>query len=331
MIHSRTKPECSVVIRCYNEERHIGQLLHGLRQQTVSDVEIVIVDSGSTDGTLAIAKRYPTRVLCIRPEDFSFGHSLNIGCRAAKGEFVVIASGHVYPIYRDWLEQLLKPFEDPNIVLVYGKQRGAATTAFSEHQVLAQWFAEESDLNQDHPFCNNANAAIRREVWEQLPYNEELTGLEDIDWAKRAMQLGSKIAYVADAEVVHIHNEKSLQTYNRYRREAMALKRISPDEHFHFGDFLRLFLTSVFSDYVHALRQGLYLREWRTILRFRLMQFWGTYRGFAHRTPVTSRLKQTFYYPNHARSRRADIPARRQEHRALVDYQTVERLYREDH
>lgn len=322
-------PQVSIVIRCFNEGRHLGRLLHGIVQQTVRDVEIIVVDSGSTDGTLAIARRYPTRILSIKPEDFSFGHSLNAGCRAAKGEFIVIASGHVYPVYRDWLELLLKPLEDPQIALVYGKQRGGKTTPFSEHQVFAKWYADRSNFKQDHPFCNNANAAIRRKLWKQLPYNEELTGLEDIDWAKRAMKSGYTITYVADAEVVHVHNETSLQTYNRYRREAIALKRISPDEHFHFGDFLRLFLTNVISDYGQALRDGQLRRQWLVILRFRLMQFWGTYRGFAHRTQVTSRLKRTFYYPNH-RGRQEDIHPQRLEHRLLIDYQTGERLYRED-
>jgi GT2 family glycosyltransferase len=300
-------------------------------QQTLRDIEIIIVDSGSTDGTIAIANRYPTKILSIRPEDFSFGHSLNVGCGAARGEFVAIVSGHVYPLYKDWLEQLLAPFKDQKTALAYGKQRGAETTRFSEHQVFAKWFAERSNLKQDHPFCNNANAAIRREIWEQLPYNEELTGLEDIDWARRAMQLGCKIAYVAEAEVVHVHKETPLQTYNRYRREAIALRRISPDEHFHLGDFLRLFLTNVFSDYVQALRDGPIVREWPAILRFRLMQFWGTYRGFAHRTPVTSRLKQTFYYPNQAGARREKKLPQRPAHGLRIDYQAGERLYREDH
>lgn len=322
-------PKCTLVIRCNNEERHIGRLLHGVMQQTLREVEIVIVDSGSTDGTITVAERFPTRILSIKPEDFSFGHSLNAGCRAAKGEFIVIASGHVYPIYKDWLAKLLEPFKDPKVALVYGKQRGGKTTTFSEHQVFTKWYADRSNFKQDHPFCNNANAAIRRKLWKQLPYNEELTGLEDIDWAKRAMKSGYTITYVADAEVVHVHNETSLQTYNRYRREAIALKRISPDEHFHFGDFLRLFLTNVISDYGQALRDGQLRRQWLVILRFRLMQFWGTYRGFAHRTQVTSGLKRTFYYPNH-RGRQEDIHPQLLEHRLLIDYQTGERLYRED-
>ena len=290
-------PPVSILIRCYNEEKHIGRLLRGIVQQNLDDVEIIVVDSGSTDKTVSIVSKYATQVLSVRPEEFSFGRSLNVGLGAASGDFAVLASAHVYPLFTNWLERLLLPFEDPQVSCVYGKQIGNEMTKFSEHQVFAKWFPDKSNLKQDHPFCNNANAAIRLEVWKAVPYNEELTGLEDIDWAYRAMQLDYRIAYQANAVVVHVHEESPLQMYNRYRREAMALKRIFPNEHFHLGDFLRLFSGNVLSDYRHALRDGSLKRHWFDIQRFRCMQFWGTYQGFARSGPVTSKLKRKFYYP----------------------------------
>lgn len=298
--------QCSVVIRCHNEERHIGRLLSGILQQTVRDVEIIIVDSGSTDATVSIASRYPTKILHIRPEEFSFGRSLNMGCEAANGESIVIASGHVHPVYKDWLERLLAPFSDPQVALVYGKQRGNEMTKCSEHQIFTRWFPDESKLEQDHPFCNNANAAIRRSLWEQLPYDETLTGLEDIDWAKRAMESGYKIVYVADADIVHVHDESYRQIHNRYRREAIALKRIFPHERFSLWDFARLFTANAASDCRHARHDGALRQGLASILLFRLMQFWGTYRGFTQRSPVTNQLRQTFYYPNSWRRPRAE-------------------------
>lgn len=288
----------SIVIRCYNEEQYIGRLLSGIMQQNIQDVKIIIVDSGSIDATLSIASRYPVKILSIRPEEFSFGRSLNIGCEEASDEFIVIASAHVYPVYKDWLERLMIPFADPQVALVYGRQRGNETTKYSERQVFAKWFPNESNPNQDHPFCNNANAAIRRSLWEQLPYDKTLTGLEDIDWAKRVMGLGYKIAYVADAEIVHVHNESPRRIYNRYRREAIALQHVSPHERFKLWDFAKLFAANVVSDYYHAWHDHVLWRNLTDILVFRLMQFRGTYRGFVRRGSVTSRLKHTFYYPN---------------------------------
>lgn len=287
----------SVVIRAYNEEKHIGKLLSGIMEQTLDDPEIILVDSGSTDATVAIASRFPTKIVHIAPEEFTFGRSLNLGCQAASREFIVIASAHVYPIYPDWLERLLEPFEDPSIAMTYGKQRGNDSTKFSEDQHFAKMFPDRSDAKQRDPLCNNANAALRRELWEQRPYDETLPGLEDLEWAAWALEQGHFLSYVAEAEVAHVHEERPRQVYNRYRREAIALKRMRPQERFGLLQFARLYLSNVVSDGWHALRERKLLDVWWEILWFRLMQFWGTYRGFHHRGPLSSRLQRAFYYP----------------------------------
>lgn len=292
-----TQPSCSIVIRCYNEEQHLGKLLNGILQQSVKDVEIILVDSGSTDGTLAVAATYPVRLVHINPEDFSFGRALNRGCEAATKEFIVIASAHIYPLYTDWLQKLLSYFADERIGLVYGKQSGDEQTKFSEHQIFAQWFPDHSNHDQSTPFCNNANAAIRRSLWQQIPYDEHLTGLEDLDWAKRAIQQRHRIAYSAEAEIIHVHNESYASILNRYRREAMALKKIIPEDRFTLPDFLRLVTANTWHDLREANRRRRLSRDLLPVIAFRTMQFWGTYLGFSRTGPLTTQLKQRFYYP----------------------------------
>ncbi len=294
---SRQEPRISIIVRVFNEAQHLERLLQGIRQQSCSDVEVVVVDSGSTDGSTAIAGRFGARILTIRPEDFSFGRSLNVGVDAARGNLVVIASGHVFPVYPDWLDQLTGPFVDPQIALVYGRQRGGPGTRFSERQVFTQWFPDRSVPRQGTPFCNNANAAIRREIWERRRYSEELPGLEDLEWATWAQSQGLHVAYSAEAEVVHIHEESLRAIYNRYRREGMALKLIRPQENFRFADFLRLAGSNIASDLWHVRESHRFVREVPGILGFRLVQFWGTFQGFRHAGPLTSQLKRTFYYP----------------------------------
>ena len=315
-----TFPRCSIVIRCYNEEQHIGRLLSGLMQQTLkNEIEIIVVDSGSTDATVAIASRYPVNLVTIRPEEFSFGRSLNLGCQQVTGEFIAIVSAHVYPVYTDWLEQMLKPFENPDIALVYGKQRGNEVTKYSEHQIFAHWFPEESNFLQSHPFCNNANSVVRRTLWQQFPYDEGLTGLEDLAWAKQVMELGYKIAYNAEAEIIHVHEETPKRIYNRYRREAIALKQIFPQEQFGLRDFIRMFTGNTISDYFHAFHDGVLLQNIWDIPMFRFMQFWGTRQGYSRREPITNRLRQTFYYPR--RLTRALIQEQETAtQRAAIDY-----------
>lgn len=299
---------CSIVIRAYNEEGHIERLLEGIRQQTLNDVEILLVDSGSTDGTLSIAESFGARILHIPSAEFTFGRSLNVGMQASTRELVVIASAHVYPIYPDWLESLLRPFEDETIALTYGKQRAPKTAPFSERQIYHQWYPDVSKPRQATAFCNNANAAIRKCLWESNPYDETLTGLEDLAWAKWAKDQGYDIAYVAEAEIVHIHDETPQGVFNRYRREGMAFKQIYPEAHFSLYDFVRLTTMNILSDLWHATREGVLWRNISSIFWFRIMQFHGTRMGYRESGLLTLQLRETFYY---ARERKPKEDAQR--------------------
>lgn len=288
----------SVIVRCYNEERHIGRLLSGLGRQTRQPDQIVIVDSGSTDATLAIASRFPVEIHTIQPEEFSFGRSLNIGCRAATGDVLVFVSAHVYPIYDSWLADLTAPFADAEVALAYGRQEGDERTKYSERRLMARWFPATSVHRQDHPFCNNANAAVRRSVWETQPYDEDLTGLEDLDWAKRALEAGHAISYVATAPVIHVHEESWSGIVNRYRREAIAHKRIYREHGMSAFEAIRLAAGNIVSDYFHAARDGVLGQNLGSIPSFRIAQFLGTYQGFRERGEGSAALRRRFYYPH---------------------------------
>jgi rhamnosyltransferase len=301
----------SVLIRSYNEERHIGRLLDGIEKQKLPNdlsIEVIVIDSGSSDSTVSIARHMGATVFNISKEEFSFGRALNIGCKNASGDYFLFASAHVYPIYNDWIEKMVCPFEDKRVALVYGRQMGNELTKFSEHQVFKKWFPEQSNYNQQTPFCNNANCAIRRSLWESQHYDEYLTGLEDLDWAHKIMDKGFKIVYESDAPIVHVHEETPQKIKNRYQREAIALKHILPKVHFSYWDFLRLFTANALSDSYHAAQSGIFFRELKDILIFRYMQFYGTYLGHKLRGEVTKELKSRFYYPNGlSRKRNEDV------------------------
>lgn len=298
---------CSIIIRTFNESRYLPYLLEGIRKQTLSKPEVIVVDSGSTDETVAIAERFGAKIVQIDPREFSFGRSLNQGIAAASQDLVVIASAHVFPVFPDWLESLLAPFADPAVALTYGKQRGTSpvyiasgiphTTKFSESEIFKIWFPDSSTYEQSHPFCNNANAAIRRNLWVKRPYDEDLTGLEDLDWAKWAISEEFKIAYSAEAEIVHIHDETPAGVYKRYEREAMAFKKIYPEAHFSAYDLIRMIISNIWSDCRHALQQGVFWHSLHSIFWFRIQQFTGTYLGYRRSVVWNWRLRQTFYYP----------------------------------
>ncbi len=288
----------SIIIRALNEEAHIGKLLYGIQQQTKLPNEIILVDSGSTDNTLLIASSYEIIVEKIKKEEFTFGRSLNIGCKKAKSDILVFLSAHVYPSTKEWLEEIIKPFSEPDVVCSYGKQRGNKTTKFSENQVFLSYFPNHIKDVKTNYFCNNANCAIRRKEWNKINYDESLTGLEDLDWAKKQYQNGKKIIYVPSAEIIHVHNETWNQIRNRYKREAIALKKIEPFISINFFSLIYLILLSILSDILSIKTINSFRLNLKSIVLFRINQYLGTYEGFNIKNKYISEIKTTFYYPH---------------------------------
>lgn len=291
-------PKVSIVIRAFNEAPYIGALLEGIKRQTYDNIETILVDSGSTDGTVRIAAPHVDQIVHVAPESFSFGRALNRGCEAASGQVLVFASAHVYPESSSWISNLVAPIIEDGYSLVYGRQRGDHRSKYSEHQVFRSWFPEHDVDDQPSPFCNNANAAINRHWWAQQPYDEELTGLEDIAWAKSTQVRGGRVAYRASAGVIHVHEETYERVFNRYRREAIALRQIFPGAHMSLFEALGLFLAGSWLDLRVAIRNR---RPLSTVLaeifRFRFSQYWGAYRGHNDRGDLSEDLRRVFYYP----------------------------------
>lgn len=289
---------CSIIIRAFNEEKYIGRLIKGIQNQlTNHEIEVILVDSGSTDRTVAIAKSMGVKVVSILPEEFSFGFALNKGCDSAKGDILLFASAHVYPVYANWVDKMLESFNDSKVALVYGRQVGYEGSKYSEHRLLAKWFPEFSNYNQSHPFSNNANTAIKKSLWIDQPYDETLTGLEDLDWAAKILKKGHKVVYEAEAVIVHIHEETPKKILNRYYREAIAYKKIFPFAKFGLWDFFYLSISNIISDYYFSIVDRVFLKNIFDIPMFRILQFYGTLKGYRHSGNIDNYLRTKFYYP----------------------------------
>ena len=288
----------SVIIRTLNEAKYLVELLTAIAaQETQHEVEVVVIDSGSTDDTLVIAARANARVTHIDKEQFSFGRSLNEGCAFATGDILIFVSGHCVPCTPHWLDALVAPLVSEAAGYSYGGQLGRDTTTFSEQQVFAKFFPpHEASENADY-FCNNANAAITRNVWQRFKFNEEITGLEDMELAKRYVATGGTVHYVPTASVFHIHDEKWSQIRRRYEREALALQNIAPEISLTALDSARYFTASIMHDAGQALMQGCLWSTFRSILRYRSAQYLGSYLGSRPGRTISNRQKQRYFYP----------------------------------
>ncbi|MCR9260199.1 MAG: glycosyltransferase [Pseudomonadaceae bacterium] len=293
------KPDISVVVRTYNEQAYLDELLTAVRAQHLESMraEIVIVDSGSTDDTLRIAEKHDCNVVHIPKEEFTFGRSLNLGCENARGDYLVFVSGHCVPCSTDWLKNIVAPLKTEGVSYCYGNQVGRDTTRFSEKQVFAKYFDPISRTPQQPYFVNNANAALLKSVWQHYPFDEHLTGLEDMHLGKRLIAAGEKIDYADNAAVYHIHNETWAQVRWRYEREALALQQIDPHLHMSKRDLINCIVTSVLYDSSIAVRKGVFLQEIANIIRFRCCQYWGSFSGSHSSRKLTAEKKRRYFYP----------------------------------
>ena len=319
-----TRPETSIVIRTFNEERDLPRLLEAIQGQRYKDFEVIDVDSGSYDRTTAIAQEHGARLLRISSRDFTFGYSLNVGVEAALGRFVVLVSAHTEPCDEFWLERLIAPLRDEGAAMVYGRQYGTARSKFGELRDLARTFGPERRVMAPPKFfANNANSALLRELWEDHHFDEILPGQEDIEWAKHWMERGYKVIYEPKAGIYHKHDESWRQVKLRYYREAVATRAIDV-----WGTRSAIGLAArevryLAGDVLAALRRGELLSRWREIAAFRALKAYGTVSGLvgAKATPASAAGQALFYDrkckavvvrgPNRAALEEIDVPPTR--------------------
>ncbi|WP_151447314.1 glycosyltransferase [Lacisediminimonas profundi] len=290
----------SIVIRTLNESRYLGELLEAIQRQQVNGftVETVVIDSGSTDGTLEIAKQYGCTITHITRDQFSFGRSLNWGCEAAQGDILVLISGHCVPTDSQWLQTLCEPIAQEKVHYTYGRQIGGTHTRFSENRIFAKYFPDQTSLPQEGFFCNNANSALARSAWAQHKFDEEVTGLEDMELAQRLHRTGARIGYVAEACVFHYHAESWPHVRRRFEREALALQKIMPQVHVTLFDTVRYIFTSIWRDWGNARRQGRWREKAWEIVLYRYNQYLGSYRGNHQHRKLSHAEKDKYFYPH---------------------------------
>jgi rhamnosyltransferase len=289
----------SIIIRTLNEERYLDELLNTIDSQDIDgfSCETVIVDSGSTDNTLVIAKKYNSRVTHINKQDFTFGRSLNVGCEFSDGEFLVFISGHCIPADQNWLKYLVTPLMQNECDYSYGRQIGRDTTKFSEVQVFNKYFPNKTCIPQIGFFCNNANAAISRTAWNEFHFDESLTGLEDMFMAKKIYQNKGLIGYVAESAVYHIHDETWMQVKTRYEREAIALQKIMPEIRMGIIDAIHFIIIGILKDIQIAMHKKVLFKEFSSILKFRFFQYYGSYKGSHLCRKLSNTAKMKYFYP----------------------------------
>ena len=290
-------PAVSIIVRTLNEAKFLPECLQKIDEQKYGGpVEVIVVDSGSTDDTVKIASDFGSKVVRISKSEFTFGRSLNVGCEASSGEVLVLLSAHCIPCDENWLQALVSPLIDQTSEYSYGRQlprRGVSK--FSEGRVFEKYYPVLDSIPQVGYFCNNANSAILRSTWQRLRFNEKLTGLEDMELAKRLVDNGGTVSYVASSAVEHIHEESWSRIKIRYEREAAALVDIEPNLNLGLLQAFKLFCLSTMNDFKVADKKFSLMIF--GILFYRACQYYGSFVGSQASKLRISRMRNEYFYP----------------------------------
>jgi glycosyltransferase involved in cell wall biosynthesis len=219
----------SIVIRAKNEAKWLASCLDAIQFQDHNDFETIVVDNQSKDRTREIAAAYGCQLVDISDEDFNFSRALNIGIAAGTKPLVAMISGHCVPADDQWLTRLAMHFNDPGVVAAYGRQEPLPDTAPVDKRDLWITFGLDRKVQQRDYFFHNANSMIRRSAWEQIPFNENIHGVEDQDWAKKVLGETQRIVYEPAARVFHHHGIHHTQSEERAARVVRVIELIQKD------------------------------------------------------------------------------------------------------
>ena len=227
----------SIIIRTKNEERWIGYCLKKVFEQVYNPgFEVIVVDNQSTDNTLQILERYPIKELKTI-DHYLPGKALNLGINSAEGDFIVTISAHCVPEKNSWLQKLLCNFMDEKIAGVYGRQLPVSFSTSYDVRDMTITFGLDRRVQTKDSFFHNANGAVRTSVLQEVPFDSEVTNIEDRLWANEIIKHGYQLVYEPGAAVFHHHGLHQNNDPDRVRstfsvlsnHESFSVEKVLPD------------------------------------------------------------------------------------------------------
>jgi glycosyltransferase involved in cell wall biosynthesis len=226
----------SVAIPVRNGAALLPALLAAIRRQKVDgELDIVVVDSGSTDGSAALCERAGARVERIPPDAFSHGGTRNRLMELARGDRVAFLTQDALPAHDAWLAALTAGFSGEDVGLVCGPYLPTPDASAMVRRELEEWFATIPPVARGpvgvkpapgpHTFYSSANGAVSRAAWERVPFRD-VPYAEDQRLAVDMLNAGFTKAYVAGAAVIHSHDYPPLERFRRWFDEFRALREV---------------------------------------------------------------------------------------------------------
>ena len=223
----------SIIILTKNAGDVFKSVLDGIFTQNIKFLEAIVIDSGSKDNTIKIAKEYPVKIIEISPEKFGHGKTRNLGANLAKGTHIVYLTQDAIPCTINWLKELMMPFKDANIAGVYGRQIPKEDENIIDKYYYLSLYDDKDIVWLSHKHMgvdtifSNVNSAIRKDLLIKYPFNNNIIVTEDHEWANRVIKEGYVIFYNSKASVVHSHSYNLKTVFKRHFDIGVSYNTIS--------------------------------------------------------------------------------------------------------
>jgi rhamnosyltransferase len=226
----------SIVVPVKDGGNDLARCLDAIRAQDIDEeIEVIVVDSGSTDDSVAIALRRGAVVHEIPPSSFTHGAARNLGAQRSSGSVLAFISQDAFPVDPTWLRRLIAPLRSAaDVAGVYGRQLAHDGAHPPEVFFLdflygpnyrVQRVDSVRDLSMDTTLFSNVNASMPRSMWERFPFVEDIIMSEDQDWSRRALLAGFKLVYEPAAAVRHSHNYTLRSAFRRFFDSGVSADR----------------------------------------------------------------------------------------------------------
>ena len=233
----------SIILLTKNAGKDFGRTLEAIARQKNKDYELIIIDSESNDSTLGVIKQYKQKfdqkkmiLVQILSKEFGHGKTRNLGAKIANGENLVFLTQDAIPTNENWLDELIEPLKEEGVAGVFGRQLAKKDSSITQHFFNDMFYPDAKKirtltngtkkLELEDIFFSNVNSAIKKSVWKQYQFDEEIIMSEDQKWAKEVLLANYKTAYVPNATVWHSHDYNLKQVFQRYFDSSLSLRKV---------------------------------------------------------------------------------------------------------
>src|SRR5882724_11820027 len=229
-------PLVSIIMRSFNEARALRETLPTLAAQEYKNWELIVIDSGSSDGSQELIRSaQPRHFIQISPHEYNPAWVMNYGMQLARSEFGIFLNADATPQATNWLRPLVEALLDPQVAAVFGRQipRPDCQAVFA-HDYERCFGKNRESAGWEH-FFSMASSGIRKDIWAKRGFDQRMQYSEDDEYTRWCRAQNYKIVYAPESVVMHSHNYTPEQAYKRSFGEARALAAVWVGGYFDFN------------------------------------------------------------------------------------------------